>query len=135
MLFRSVASTFGSLAAVADAVPPGSDAQIRERLKPFGALCKTGDKCGAPTASAAGTGLSGEAIFGKYCTACHGTGAAGAPKFGDKAAWAPRIGTGMDALYNSALHGKNAMPPRGTCGDCSDAEIKSTVQYIVSKSK
>src|SRR5579859_562527 len=52
---------------------------------------------------------SGKATFDSVCSACHGTGVAGAPKFGDKAAWAPRIKTGKGSLYNSALHGKGAM--------------------------
>jgi cytochrome c5 len=62
-------------------------------------------------------------------------GVAGAPKQGDKAAWAPRIATGMDALVASAINGKNIMPPRGACASCSDDDIKAAVQYMVSQSK
>ena len=64
----------------------------------------------------------GEDVYKGQCSACHATGAAGAPKFGDAAAWGPRIKTGVDALVNSALKGKNAMPPQGG-GDFSDVEI------------
>ena len=60
---------------------------------------------------------------------CHGTGAAGAPKFGDAAAWGPRIATGFDALLNSALKGKNAMPPQGG-GETSDLEVARGVVYM-----
>ena len=130
-----VTSAFGCAMAWADAVPAGGDADIRARLKPFGGLCKAGDACGAPVAAATGTGLSATEIYGQYCTACHSTGAAGAPKEGDKAAWAPRIAQGMDALFASALNGKGGMPARGTCGNCSDDEIKATVKDVVAKSK
>ena len=54
-----------------------------------------------------------EGVYDETCHVCHATGLAGSPKFGDKAAWAPRIATGMDALYNAALHGLRSMPPRG----------------------
>jgi cytochrome c5 len=85
--------------------------------------------------AAAGGGGNGKAIFDSTCTACHSTGAAGAPKLGDKAAWAPRIAQGMDTLYNSALHGKNAMPPKGGNMSLSDADVKSAVDFIVSQAK
>ena len=82
---------------------------------------------------AAGAG-AGEALYKQTCVACHGTGVAGAPKFGDKAAWEPRIKTGMDALMTSATHGKNAMPPRGG-STASDADLKAAVEYMVNAAK
>ena len=78
---------------------------------------------------------SGEAIYNTVCTACHATGVAGAPKTGDKAAWAPRIATGSAALLKSATDGKNAMPARGGAADLSDAELKAAVDYLVGKVK
>ena len=72
---------------------------------------------------------SGEDVYKAQCVACHGTGAAGAPKFGDEAAWAPRIKTGFDALWNSALHGKGAMAPQAG-GDFQDVEIGRAVVYM-----
>jgi len=72
---------------------------------------------------------SGEEVFKAQCAACHATGAAGAPKLQDVAAWAPRIKTGLDALLNSALKGKNAMAPQGG-GDHSDVEIARAVVYM-----
>ncbi|PHM19183.1 MAG: cytochrome c5 family protein [Curvibacter sp. PD_MW3] len=72
---------------------------------------------------------SGEEVFKAQCAACHATGAAGAPKFQDVAAWAPRIKTGLEALLNSALKGKNAMAPQGG-GDHSDVEIARAVVYM-----
>ena len=67
--------------------------------------------------------------------ACHMTGAANAPKLGDKAAWAPRIKTGNDALVASVIKGKGAMPPKGGGAALSDAEIKAAVEYLVAQSK
>jgi len=72
---------------------------------------------------------TGEQVFGAQCTACHTSGAAGAPKIGDTAAWAPRIKTGFDALLNSALKGKNAMGAQGG-GDFDDFEIARAVVYM-----
>ena len=77
----------------------------------------------------------GATIFNSVCGACHNTGAAGAPKVDDKAAWAARVAQGKEALYKSALNGKNAMPAKGGAGDLSDAEIKATVDYILTKVK
>lgn len=89
----------------------------------------------AAPAAAAGGARSGDAVYNAACVACHLTGAAGAPKLGDKDAWAPRIATGMDALMNTALNGKGAMPPRGTCATCSDDELKAAIEYMVGQSQ
>ena len=77
----------------------------------------------------------GATVYSSVCSACHATGAAGAPKAGDKGAWGPRIGQGKEALYKSALGGKNAMPPKGGAADLSDAEIKAAVDHLVGLSK
>lgn len=71
----------------------------------------------------------GEEVYKAQCVACHGSGAAGAPKFGDVAAWAPRIKTGFEALWNSAVKGKGAMPPQSG-GDFNDTEIGRAVAYL-----
>lgn len=86
----------------------------------------------APQAAAASG--AGEAVYKQTCVACHGTGIAGAPKFGDKAAWAPRLAAGMQAVYDIALHGKGAMPPKGG-STASDADVKAAVDYMVSAVK
>ncbi len=75
----------------------------------------------------------GAATFQKACVACHMTGAAGAPKIEDKAAWTPRLAQGKDVLYASALKGKGAMPPKGGQMQLSDDEIKAAVDYVVSQ--
>ena len=76
----------------------------------------------------------GQSTYTKTCSICHAAGVAGAPKFGDKAAWAPRIVNGVDALAASVKSGKGAMPPKGTCMDCSDADLKAAVEYMISQS-
>lgn len=72
---------------------------------------------------------SGEEVYKAQCSACHATGAAGAPKFQDAAAWGPRNATGFDAMLNSALKGKNAMGPQGG-GEFSDIEIGRAVVFL-----
>jgi cytochrome c5 len=76
----------------------------------------------------------GATIYNTVCGACHNTGAAGAPKIDDKAAWAPRLATGKEALIKSVTNGKNAMPPKGGA-TLSDVEIKNAVEYVMSKAK
>ena len=70
------------------------------------------------------------AKYNMYCVGCHSTGAAGAPKTGDKAAWEARLAAGMDAVVAKAKKGKNAMPPMGLCQDCSDDEFKSIIEFM-----
>jgi cytochrome c5 len=72
---------------------------------------------------------SGQAVFQAQCSTCHAAGVAGAPKFGDAAAWGPRIQKGFDALLNSALKGKGAMGAQGG-GDFDDLEIARAVVYM-----
>ena len=88
----------------------------------------------AAAAPAAGK-ADGKKVFESTCIVCHGAGIAGAPKAGDKAAWAPRLKTGMNALYASALKGKNAMPPKGGNNALSDAEVQAAVDYLAGLAK
>lgn len=88
----------------------------------------------AAAAPAAAKANGGEALYKQVCVACHVAGVAGAPKIGDKAAWAPRIATGIDVLTQSVVKGKGAMPPKGGSAG-SDAEIRSAVEYMVSQNK
>ena len=78
---------------------------------------------------------AGKPTFDKVCTVCHSTGVAGAPKFGDKAAWAPRIARGKDSLYHSALNGKGAMPAKGGNPALSDADVEAAVDYMMAAAK
>jgi cytochrome c5 len=77
---------------------------------------------------------SGEAIYTSTCSACHGTGAAGAPKMGDNAGWAARIANGYEALLKSALAGKGAMPAKGGNADLDDMEIGRAIVHMVNAS-
>ena len=79
--------------------------------------------------------MTGEQVYQKTCFACHDHGIAGAPKLGDQAAWAPRIGEGMDELYKSALQGDGAMPAKGGNKALSDDEVKAAVDFMVKKAK
>jgi cytochrome c5 len=74
---------------------------------------------------------AGQNIYQKSCQACHAAGIAGAPKLGDKEAWAPRIAKGNDALLVSVTNGLKAMPPKGTCMTCSEDELRAAVEYMV----
>ncbi len=85
--------------------------------------------------TAAANAADGQAVYRQACFACHDSGAAGAPKLGDKAAWAPRIAQGKDALYHSALNGKNAMPAKGGRMDFSDEDVKAAVDFMVSQAQ
>ena len=89
----------------------------------------------ATAAPATGGKADGKKVFDGTCMVCHGAGIAGAPKVGDKAAWQPRIQSGIQTLYANALRGKNAMPPKGGNTTLSDDEVKAAVDYMVSAAK
>ena len=86
-------------------------------------------------AAAAPAKADGKAVYASTCSACHAAGVAGAPKLGDKAAWAARIKTGIDTLYTSALKGKGAAMPAKGGSTAPDADIKAAVDYMVAQSK
>jgi cytochrome c5 len=151
-----VLSLIGRFAIGESSVDPNSPAfseeAIAKRLHPVGNLMIAGDSTqpeeqtgevtvGAASATAsaapAAEDLAEKAkrIYTASCAACHATGAAGAPKLGDNAAWAPRIKTGTETLYTSALKGKNAMPPKGGNAGLSDDDVKAVVDYMVSQSR
>ena len=81
----------------------------------------------------------GKSVFNNTCSMCHASGAAGAPKPGDKADWAPRIAQGTDMLYKHAMEGftgaKGVMPARGGAATLSDDDVKAAVDYMVERSK
>lgn len=99
---------------------------ISKRIKPVAKL-----HIGDPAAAAAAGPRSGDEVYNTKCMACHSTGAAGAPKKGDAAVWEERLAKGIDAVITNAINGINGMPPRGTCSDCSDDEIKAAVEFMV----
>lgn len=85
----------------------------------------------AATAETQTAAADGQGIYKASCQACHAAGVAGAPKLGDKDAWAPRIAKGSDAMYTSVIKGLNAMPPKGACMSCSEDELRAAVDYMV----
>ncbi|MBV7431470.1 c-type cytochrome [Acidovorax sp. sif1233] len=89
----------------------------------------------APVAAAAAGAGAGEALYKQACQVCHAAGVAGAPKFGDKAAWSARLPAGIDALYNSVAKGKGAMPPRGGAAQASDADLRAAVEFMAAAAK
>ncbi len=111
----------------------GSDAQspesIKARIEPISDIGYTFKDANAPKVL-----LSGEEIYKSTCVACHGAGVAGAPKFGDVAAWAPRIKEGYDKVVGIAIHGLNAMPAKGGNADLDDVEVARAVVYMVNQS-
>ncbi|GAB3476970.1 c-type cytochrome [Polaromonas eurypsychrophila] len=118
-------------AAVATA-PQGAAPAAAPSADVVAALAAANKIAAAPVAAAA-TGAV-PALYTQACAACHVAGVANAPKLGDKAAWAPRVAMGVDALTASVIKGKGAMPPRGGSTG-SDADIKAVVQYMVSSVK
>nr|WP_162491580.1 c-type cytochrome [Pseudomonas sp. TTU2014-080ASC] len=112
-----------------------TDEAIAERLKPVGEVCIQGEECkgvGAVAVAAGGGARSADDIIAKHCNACHSTGLLGAPKIGDTAAWKDRADHqgGLDGILAKAISGINAMPPKGTCADCSDDELREAIQKM-----
>jgi len=111
----------------------GSDAQtpqaVAARIQPVSDVGYTFKDVSGPKVL-----QTGEAIFKTTCVACHGAGVAGAPKFGDSAAWAPRFKAGYDKVLDHALHGLNAMPPKGGNPDLDDVEVARAMVYMVNSS-
>ena len=107
---------------------------VFERLKSTASVCVKGDPCAdavgqaGPVVAAA---RSGEQVYNGACAACHNSGAAGAPKLGDTAGWADRLPKGNETLVRHVVEGYNAMPAKGLCMDCSDAELADAVAYMI----
>ncbi|MCQ6256297.1 c-type cytochrome [Pseudomonas hefeiensis] len=119
-------------AASAQAAP---NDEIAKRLEPVGQVCVQGQECkGMEVVASAGGGgaKTPKDVIAKHCNACHGTGLLDAPKIGDAAAWGERAKKegGLDGLLAKAISGINAMPPKGTCADCSDDELKGAIKEM-----
>jgi len=119
-----------------------TDEDIAQRIKPVGEVCVQGQECANTNAAVAGTdagaapaasaGRSGDEVYNKYCTVCHSTGLMDAPKSGDAAVWQARSDAkgGLDGLLKNAISGINAMPPKGTCSDCTDDELLGAIKLM-----
>ncbi len=109
--------------------------EIAKRLEPVGKVCVQGEECkGMEVAVTAGGGgaKTPDEIIAKHCNACHSTGLLGAPKIGDTAAWKERADHqgGLDGILAKAITGINAMPPKGTCADCSDEDLMGAIKKM-----
>ncbi len=141
MITRIAFSVFALGLALSAAAVDLTDAQrtaMEERIKPVGENCMVGDSSCASAAAAASSGpRSGEDVYNAACMACHATGAGGAPKLGDVAAWADRIAKGADALHNSGLNGVagTGMMAKGGCMNCSDEEVIAAVDFMMAGSQ
>jgi cytochrome c5 len=140
----AVASAAGATAAAAATAAPAAAAAVVASAAP--APAAPAAPAAAPTAAATASAAhasaaapadaaEGKKVYDETCHVCHGTGLLGSPKFGDKAAWAPRIAQGMDTLYNAALHGLRSMPPKGGNSALTDAQVKAGVDYMTSAAK
>ena len=134
-LLKVLSSAMLGLVVVFSAQATMDEDSIRERTMPVGKVCIEGNDCGSATAAVASGPREASDIYQTSCFGCHGTGALGAPKYGDAAAWDDRVAKGVDTLVSNAIAGFNAMPPRGTCAACSDDDIAATVQYMLDNSK
>ncbi len=130
-LFSLTLVALGLMASVAVFSASDLSDAMKKRIKPAGDLCMEGSDCAAaPVAAPTGEPRSGQVVYDTKCFTCHASGAAGAPKLGDAAAWAPRIANGVDTLYANAINGVGGMPAKGLCMDCSDDEIKDAVDHM-----
>jgi cytochrome c5 len=142
ILARIIASQSTDAHKVTD---PVYQQEVLGRIAPVGRVAVAGQDNSAletpATAEpvAAAEDLPGEAVYNQACVACHGAGIAGAPKLGDKAAWAPRIAQGDETLRTHALQGFQGkagfMPPKGGRTDLSDQSVINAVDYIVAAGK
>lgn len=73
------------------------------------------------------------ALFDAHCFSCHGTGWQAAPVIGDSFAWEERRAKGMDVLLQNTLQGLNAMPPKGSCSDCTEDELLAIIQLLIAE--
>ena len=122
-----------------------TDEDIAQRIKPVGEVCVQGQECAnapvpaaavasadAETPAAASAGRSGEDVYKQFCTVCHSIGLLEAPKTGDTAAWQVRADAvgGLDGLLKTPISGIRAMPPKGTCSNCTDDELMDAIKSM-----
>jgi cytochrome c5 len=122
-------------AAPAAAATPAAAAPVAAPAPVAAAPVAAAPATAVAAAPAAAAKPAAPALYTQLCSACHLQGVAGAPKSGDKAAWAPRIAKGIDTLTQNAIKGIGAMPPKGGAMTASDADIRAVVVYMVETNK
>ncbi len=134
--FKEPAAPKGPAAPAAAApAPTAAAAAATPAAAPAAAPAAPAAATPAPAAAAPAAAGPGKKVYDSACVACHASGVANAPKFGDKAAWAPRLATGLDALTTSVIKGKGAMPPKGGNASIPDADIRAAVEYMAAAAK
>jgi cytochrome c5 len=133
------AAAGASAAAPASGAAAGAASTSTDSAQAAAAVAALANVPQASSGAAAGTqsadaSQAGKALYTQVCQACHAAGVLNAPKYGDKDAWAPRLKEPMDTVYNYALHGRGAMPPKGG-SNASDADVKAAVDYMVAAVK
>ncbi|MFJ3465708.1 c-type cytochrome [Achromobacter spanius] len=121
--------------AAAPAAPAAAPAAAAPAAAAAAAPAAAAPAAPAPEQKAAAVNPAGEQLYKTACFACHATGVANAPKFGDKAAWEPYIKTGMDAMVKVAMTGKGVMPPKGGAANASEDDIRAAVEFMVNAAK
>ena len=109
--------------------PQVDEEAVNARILPVARV----EMAGASAGAAAGS-RTGEQMYNAACSACHGSGALGAPKFGNAADWAPRLGKGLDGLLKSAVGGIRSMPAKGGVADATDGELARAIVFMANKS-
>ncbi|MBH1963633.1 MAG: cytochrome c5 family protein [Comamonadaceae bacterium] len=122
-------------AAASEAAPQAAAAAPAPTPAPAAETVAAAAPAAAAPAPAAASAGAGKALYDSACVVCHAAGVAGAPKFGDKAAWAPRLTVGFEEVLKIATTGKGAMPPKGGAMAASDADFRAAVQYMVDSVK
>ncbi len=117
-----------------DVEPVDTMEDMAMRLQPVVSLDEMRSSVSVASAAGDAADKSPDQLYQGACLACHSTGAAGAPKIGDSAAWKARLAKGLDSLVTSAINGIGAMPPRGG-SQYNDDQIRATIDYILSESK
>tara|TARA_B100000929_G_C15161870_1_gene301994 strand:- start:4 stop:420 length:417 start_codon:yes stop_codon:yes gene_type:complete len=115
-----------------------SEKAIEKRISPIGQVCVEGQDCAQNQVVLMDASIdprTGKEIYEVSCKTCHSIGLAGAPTFGIKSTWGDRSEKGIDLLLASVINGLNGMPPMGLCMDCSEEELKSSIEYILSELK
>ena len=147
--FFVLARSVGAMQDEAKAIDPSVLEAVDERIRPPARVAVSGEappeepaetgSAQAPAAAPATTKLSGQQAFDTVCSACHGAGIAGAPRFGDAAAWKPRIAQGTKVLYQHSVegfHGQSGfMPPKGGRIDLADKSVMNAVDYMIAAGK
>lgn len=136
MMRLLIGTIISSVISVGFALDPAHE-QLIERIRPLGEVRVEGGQSQAASPAAVAVKpetRTGEDVYKQHCTVCHATGVAGAPKFHNSQEWHDRLAKGMKTLLEEVTHGFNAMPPMGTCQECTQEELKKAIEYMAPKS-